>query len=61
MADSLLFIGADAREFAGFLTHWRHVVPLPLAVHWARSGQWKGREVYAVANGAGSERASSNR
>ena len=57
MADSLLFIGADPREFAGFLTHWHHVQPLALAVHWARSGQWKGREVYAIANGAGAERA----
>ncbi|HTQ29793.1 MAG TPA: hypothetical protein VMI53_01165 [Opitutaceae bacterium] len=57
MSDSLLFIAADQREFTGFLTHWRHVEPLPLPVHWARSGQWKGREVYAVANGAGADRA----
>jgi nucleoside phosphorylase len=57
MAESLLFIGADPREFAGFLTHWHHVEPLAMPVHWARSGQWKGREVYAIANGAGAERA----
>ncbi len=57
MPDSLLFIGADPREFTGFLAHWHHVEPLPLPVHWARSGQWKGREVYAIANGAGAERA----
>jgi len=57
MPDSLLFIGADPREFAGFLTHWHHLAPLPLPVHWARSGQWKGREVYGIANGAGAERA----
>lgn len=57
MPESLLFIGADPREFAGFLTHWQHVEPLQLSVHWARAGRWKGREVYAIANGAGAERA----
>jgi adenosylhomocysteine nucleosidase len=57
MPDSLLFIGADPREFAGFITHWNHVEPLVLPVHWARAGQWKGREVYAIANGAGADRA----
>lgn len=56
MPDSLLFIAADPREFTGFLTHWQRVAPIQLPVHWARSGQWKGREVYAVANGAGSDR-----
>jgi adenosylhomocysteine nucleosidase len=57
MPDSLLFIGADPREFAGFLAHWHNVEPLPMPVHWARAGQWRGREVYAIANGAGAERA----
>lgn len=57
MSESLLFVGADPREFTGFLSHWHHVEPLVLPVHWARAGQWKGREVYAVANGAGANRA----
>lgn len=57
VSGSLLFIGADPREFTGFLAHWHHVEPLQLSVHWARSGTWKGREVYAIANGAGAERA----
>lgn len=57
MNDSLLFIGADPREFTGFLSHWRQIEPLQLPVHWARAGQWKGREVTAVANGAGADRA----
>ncbi len=57
MPDSLLFIGADPREFTGFLSHWHGIEPLPLPVHWSRTGQWKGREVHAVANGAGADRA----
>lgn len=57
MSDSLLFIAADPREFAGFLPHWHRVEPLQLPVHWARTGQWKGREVHAIANGAGADRA----
>ena len=31
--------------------------PLQLPVHWARTGRWKGREVIAIANGAGADRA----
>lgn len=54
---SLLFIAADPREFTGLLTHWENVAPLHLPVHFARSGRWKGREVFAVANGAGADRA----
>jgi len=57
MTDSLLFIAADPREFTGFLSHWRQIQPLPLPVHWARTGRWKGREVHAIANGAGADRA----
>lgn len=57
MPEPLLFVGADPREFTGFLTHWQHVAPLQLPVYWACTGQWKGREVCAVANGAGASRA----
>jgi nucleoside phosphorylase len=57
MSSSLLFIGADPREFTGVLPHWEQVRPLQLSVHWARTARWKGRDVIAIANGAGSERA----
>ena len=57
MSGALLFIGADAREFSGLLSHWESVSPLHLSVHWARSGRWRGREVFAIANGAGCDRA----
>jgi adenosylhomocysteine nucleosidase len=57
MTNSILFIAADPREFTGFLPHWQQIQPLPLPVHWARTGRWKGREVHAIANGAGAERA----
>jgi nucleoside phosphorylase len=57
MITSILFIAADPREFTGFLTHWQQIQPLPLPVHWARTGRWKGREVHAIANGAGPDRA----
>jgi nucleoside phosphorylase len=57
MTGSLLFIAADPREFSGFLAHWHQVQPLQLPVHWSCSGHWKGRPVFAIANGAGAERA----
>jgi len=57
MTSSLLFIAADPRECTGLLSHWEQVQPLQLPVHWARTGRWKGREVTAIANGAGAERA----
>jgi adenosylhomocysteine nucleosidase len=53
----LLFIAAEPRECLDWLGHWDNVRPLPLPVHWARAGKWKGRDVIAIANGAGSERA----
>jgi nucleoside phosphorylase len=57
MSGPLLFIAADPREFAGFLPRWQQAQPLQLAVHWARNGRWKGREVIGIANGAGADRA----
>lgn len=57
MSGSLLFVAADPREFAGFLTHWETVRKLEISVNWARTGKWKGREVFAIANGAGANRA----
>jgi hypothetical protein len=54
----LLFIGADAREFSGFLRYWSDIRPVELPVHWARSALWKDRRIVAIANGAGPHRAS---
>jgi adenosylhomocysteine nucleosidase len=53
----LLFIAADPRECSALLTHWQDSRPLQLPVNWARAGHWKGREVLAIANGAGAGRA----
>lgn len=53
----LLFVAADPRECAGLVSHWQDVRPASLPVLWARTGRWKGREVMAIANGAGTERA----
>jgi adenosylhomocysteine nucleosidase len=53
----LLFVAADPREFSGWVPRWQGVQAVSLPVNWARAGKWKGREVMAVANGAGSERA----
>jgi nucleoside phosphorylase len=57
MSAALLFIAADPREYAGFLPRWQQSSPLELPVHWARNGRWNGREVIAIANGAGADRA----
>jgi len=57
MSSPLLFVAADPREFIGFVSHWEEVHAAYLPVNWARAGRWKGREVMAIANGAGCERA----
>jgi nucleoside phosphorylase len=41
-----------------FVARWERSKTVDLPVHWALEGVWRGREVIAVANGAGSERAS---
>ena len=53
----LLFIAADPRECTGWVSHWEAVRPVSLPVNWARAGRWKGRDVMAIASGAGAERA----
>jgi nucleoside phosphorylase len=53
----LLFVAAEPRECLPFLAHWESSKPAALPVHWAREGRWKGREVLAIANGAGAARA----
>ncbi len=53
----ILFVAAEPRECAPWVARWDGVHPLPLPVHWARAGKWKGADVVAIANGAGPERA----
>jgi nucleoside phosphorylase len=53
----ILFVAAEPRECEPWVSHWNSVHPAKLPVHWARAGIWKGREVMAIANGAGPERA----
>ncbi len=57
MSDPLLFVAADPRELSEWVKRWESVRPVPLAVNWARAGKWQGRDVAAIANGAGAERA----
>jgi uridine phosphorylase len=53
----LLFIAADRREAEPWVSHWGESRVLHLPVHWARAGKWRGRDVIAIANGVGSQRA----
>jgi nucleoside phosphorylase len=53
----LLFVAADPRECAPWVSHWNEVKPADLPVHWAREGKWRGAGVVAVANGMGADRA----
>lgn len=53
----LLFVAADPREFAGLVSQWQGLQSVSLPVNWARTGRWKGRDVMAIANGAGADRA----
>ncbi len=53
----ILFVAAEPRECEPWVGHWNSVHPAKLPVYWARTGVWKGREVMAIANGAGPERA----
>jgi nucleoside phosphorylase len=57
MKAPLVFIAAEPRECLPFVARWESSQPVALPVHWARAGVWQGREVMAIANGAGSERA----
>jgi adenosylhomocysteine nucleosidase len=49
----LLFIAADQREAEPWVARWNDIRALSLRVHWARAGNWRGREVIAIANGTG--------
>ncbi len=53
----LLFIASDRREAQPWVSRWDSPHPLTLPVHWARAGKWRGRDVIAIANGVGADRA----
>jgi adenosylhomocysteine nucleosidase len=53
----MLFIAAEPRECLPFIARWERSEAVSLPVHWARGGTWRGREVLAIANGAGAARA----
>ncbi len=57
MDQPLLFIASDRREAEPWVSNWNDTRPLKLPVHWARAGEWRGREVICIANGVGAERA----
>jgi adenosylhomocysteine nucleosidase len=57
MSKPLLFVAAEPRECLPFIAGWQSSQPVSLPVHWARQGVWQGREVLAIANGAGADRA----
>jgi adenosylhomocysteine nucleosidase len=57
MKSPLVFIAAEPRECLPFVARWDSSRPVELPVHWARQGMWRGREVLAIANGAGADRA----
>ena len=53
----VLFVAAEPRECQPFVARWEESKPVSLPVYWARGGTWRGREVLAIANGAGAARA----
>jgi len=52
-----LFVASDRREIEPWVACWQNVRPVNLPVHWARAGSHQGREMLAIANGIGQERA----
>lgn len=53
----LVFIASDRREAEPWVARWKNVRPVDLPVHWARAGIWRERDVIAIANGVGADRA----
>ena len=58
MTGPLLFIAADSRECAPWVSHWTSVRDPALPVHWSRAGKWKDRDVLAIAHKVMRKRAS---
>jgi len=57
LRESMLFIAAEAREFAGLLPFCASIQSLQWPISYARSAQLNGRQVILAANGAGPNRA----
>lgn len=57
MSRPLVFIASDHRECAAWVAKWEPRPAPKLPVHWVRAGMWQGRDVLAIANGVGPERA----
>jgi adenosylhomocysteine nucleosidase len=53
----ILFIAAEPRECTNWVNRWTDVRTPSLPVHWARTGNWQGQPMLAIANGAGWTRA----
>src|SRR5882672_3265749 len=53
----MVFVAAEAREFAGLLPFCRSVEKLDWPLAWARAAELKGRRIFLAANGAGPKRA----
>ena len=53
----MVFVAAEAREFAGLLPFCRSVRKLDWPLAWAREAELKGRRIFLAANGAGPKRA----
>src|SRR4051812_11593566 len=53
----LLFVAADAMEFAGLQKHCRRIAPLHVPVNWARTADLNGEQIVMIANGAGARQA----
>src|SRR3954452_14834324 len=57
MSRPVVFVAAEERECRGWIARWDNVRRIKLPVHWAAAGRWQNRDMIAIANGAGSERA----
>ena len=52
-----VFVASDRREAEPWVARWESSRSVDLPVLWARAGIWRGRNVIAVANGVGADRA----
>jgi len=52
-----VFVASDGREAEPWVARWENARPMKLPLHWARAGTWRGRDVIAIANGVGAQRA----
>lgn len=52
-----LFVSSDRREAEPWVVRWENLRELRLPVNWACTGSWRGRDMIAIANGVGMQRA----